>query len=69
MLPLADAAAAEFPRRDVTAQEAERVTHGGTLPATGLGPGPVAVYGPDGGFLALVQDKGDLARPLAVFVP
>ena len=30
VLPLADAAAAEFPRRDVTTQEAERVAHGGT---------------------------------------
>jgi tRNA pseudouridine55 synthase len=69
VLPLADAAAAEFPRRNVTAKEAERVTHGGTLPATGLGPGAVAVFGPGGEFLALVQDKGGLAKPLAVFVP
>jgi tRNA pseudouridine55 synthase len=69
VLPLADAAAAEFPRRDVTDAEAERVAHGGTLPAIGLAPGPAAVYGPDGGLLALVQETGGLARPLAVFVP
>ncbi len=69
VLPLADAAAAEFPRRNVTAEEAERVTHGGALPATGLGPGAAAVFGPGGEFLALVQEEGDLARPLAVFVP
>ncbi|HKB32207.1 MAG TPA: tRNA pseudouridine(55) synthase TruB [Streptosporangiaceae bacterium] len=69
VLPLADAAAAEFPRREVTGQEAERVAHGGTLPAAGIGPGPVAVYGPDGGFLALIEEEGGVARPLAVFVP
>jgi tRNA pseudouridine55 synthase len=69
VLPLADVAAAEFPRRNVTAKEAERVAHGGALPATGLGPGVVAVFGPGGEFLALVQEEGDLAKPLAVFVP
>jgi tRNA pseudouridine55 synthase len=67
VLPLAGAAAAEFPRRDVTTQEAERVAHGAPLPATGLAPGPVAVFGPGGDLIALVADKGGLARPLAVF--
>lgn len=69
VLPLADAAAAEFPRRDVTDKDAERVAHGGALQAAGLGPGPIAVYGPGGVFLALVEENGDLAKPLAVFVP
>lgn len=69
VLPLADVAAAEFPRRDVTAQEAERVAHGAPLTAAGLGPGPVAVFAPGGGLLALVEEKGTHARPLAVFVP
>jgi tRNA pseudouridine55 synthase len=69
VLPLADAAAAEFPRKNVTEREAERVAHGATLPATGLAPGPVAVFGPAGDLIALVTDKGDQARPLAVFVP
>jgi len=69
VLPLAEVAAAEFPRRDVTAAEAERVAHGVPLPATGLGPGPVAVFGPEGGLLALVEEEGAHARPLAVFVP
>lgn len=67
VIPLAEAAAAAFPRRDVTAAEAERVAHGGPLPATGAGPGPVAVFGPDGAFLALVADTGGQARPVAVF--
>jgi tRNA pseudouridine55 synthase len=69
VLPLADAAAAEFPRRNVTAEQAQRVTHGGVLPAAGLGPGAVAVFGPDGEFLALVEEHGGLAKPLAVFAP
>ena len=69
VIPLAEAAAAAFPRRDVTAEEAERVAHGGALPAAGAGPGPVAVFGPDGAFLALAADSGATARPVAVFVP
>jgi len=69
LLPLAEVAAAEFPRRDVTTEEAERVAHGAPLPATGLGPGPVAVFAPGGGLLALVEEKGGQAKPLAVFVP
>ena len=36
-------------------------------PATGV-PGPVAVFGPDGGFLALVEDRGETTRAVAVFV-
>lgn len=67
VIPLAEAAAAAFPRREVTAVEAERVSHGGPLPATGAGSEPVAVFGPDGAFLALVADAGGQARPVAVF--
>ena len=69
VLPLAEAAAAEFARRDVSAEEAQRVAHGAALPAVGLGPGPVAVFGPDGELLALVQEQAGRAKPLAVFVP
>jgi tRNA pseudouridine55 synthase len=69
VLPLADVAAAEFPCRTVTGAQAQRVAHGGTLPAAGLGPGAVAVFGPAGEFLALVEERGDAARPVAVFAP
>lgn len=68
LLPIADAARAAFPARDVTADEATVVGHGGALAATGQAPGPVAVFGPDGAFLALVQESGGVAKPLAVFV-
>ncbi|MFF4773460.1 tRNA pseudouridine(55) synthase TruB [Microtetraspora fusca] len=69
ILPMADAVAAAFPRRDVTEEEARLVAHGGRLPAVGLGSGPVGVFAPDGTLLALVEERGRTARPLAVFVP
>ncbi|MBO3746567.1 tRNA pseudouridine(55) synthase TruB [Streptosporangiaceae bacterium NEAU-GS5] len=68
ILPMADAVAAAFPRRDVTEDEARLVAHGGRLPAAGLGPGPVGVFAPDGTLLALVEEHGQAAKPLAVFV-
>lgn len=68
VVPLATAAAAAFPRRDVDAQEARLVGYGGQLPAVGLGPGPVGVFGPEGDLLALVEEGGGKARSLAVFV-
>ena len=67
LLPIEVAARAAFPARDVDESAATVISHGGPLPATGL-PGPVAVFGPDGGFLALVEDRGEVTRALAVFV-
>ena len=67
VLPIADAARAAFPSRDVDDAEANVVSHGGPLPATGS-PGPVAVFAPDGRFLALVEDRGATTRAVAVFV-
>ena len=70
ILPIADAVAAAFPRRDVGEHDARGIAHGGRLPAVGLGAGgPVGVFGPDGGLLALVEERDGVARPLAVFVP
>lgn len=68
ILPMAEAVAAAFPRRDVTAEEAGVVAHGGRLPSLGLGRGPIGVFGPDGTLLALVEEDGKIARSLAVFV-
>ncbi|MBF8187734.1 tRNA pseudouridine(55) synthase TruB [Nonomuraea sp. K274] len=67
ILPIGEAVAAAFPRRDVTAEEARVVGHGGRLPAAGLGTGPIGVFGPDGELLALVEEHGGTARPIAVF--
>ncbi|WP_436760777.1 tRNA pseudouridine(55) synthase TruB [Streptosporangium sp. V21-05] len=69
ILPMADAVAAAFPRRDVTAEEAASVAHGGRLPALGLGSGPIGVFGPGGTLVALVEEHGQIAKSLAVFVP
>ena len=68
LMPLADAAAAVFPRLDVDADTAVRVAHGTPLPRTGIGSGPVAVFGPDGTLLSLVEDRGPRAKHLVVLV-
>jgi tRNA pseudouridine55 synthase len=68
VLPIADAAAAAFPRRDVTADEARLVAHGGRLKAAGAESGPIAVFDPEGVFLALVEEQQGQAKPIAVFV-
>ncbi|GAA4229171.1 tRNA pseudouridine(55) synthase TruB [Actinomadura meridiana] len=68
VVPIGEAVAAAFPRRDVSADDARKVAHGGRLPAAGLGPGPVGVFAPDGSLLALVEEHGPLAKPLAVFI-
>jgi tRNA pseudouridine55 synthase len=69
VLPLAEAAAAAFPARELTADEARTLSHGGRLPGAGAETGPVAAFGPDGTLIALVEEKDGVARPLAVFVP
>ncbi len=69
VIPLADAAAAAFMRRDLSEDEARRVAHGARLPLTAAGGGPVAAFAPDGSLVALLADEGGEARPLAVFVP
>ena len=66
-IPLAEAAAAAFDRRDLTAAEAQAVGHGAKLELTGTGEAPVAAFGPDGSLIALLTDEGGRARSLAVF--
>ena len=64
LVPL-DEAAAAFPRRDLDAEDARRIGHGIPLAPTGR-EGPVAVFGPDGALLALVEDREGAARALCV---
>ncbi|RAJ32293.1 tRNA pseudouridine55 synthase [Kitasatospora sp. SolWspMP-SS2h] len=69
VLPIAEAAAAAFPRWDVDAEQARLLANGVRLDAPGLGAaGPVAVFDPDGRFLALIEESGGKAKPVAVFV-
>ncbi len=83
ILPLGNAAAASFPRRDLSADEARVLAHGGPVaarpaqgaegPAQGAeGPaqgaeGPVAAFAPDGSLVALISQDASRARPLVVF--
>ena len=70
LVPLDAAARAAFPSRDINAEEAGAVAQGGFLAASGRAGEPVAVFGPDGRFLALYEDlpSGKRAKPVAVFV-
>jgi tRNA pseudouridine55 synthase len=69
VLPLAQAAAAAFPRRDLTEDEAGRLAHGGRLTPAGTSAdgAPTAAYAPDGTLIALVAEESGQARPLVVF--
>ena len=64
---LAEAAAAAFSRRELSADEARLLSHGGKLSPTGAGQVPVAAFAPDGTLVALLTDDGGRARSLAVF--
>ena len=75
VVPLAEAAAAAFPRRDLSADEARRLAHGGRLAAqaaqaaqaTQAAGYPTAAFAPDGSLVALLAQQGGQARPLVVF--
>ncbi|MGH3255207.1 MAG: tRNA pseudouridine(55) synthase TruB [Streptosporangiaceae bacterium] len=70
VVPLARAAQAAFPRRDLSEDEARRLAHGGRLApaaASDAHPGPTAAYAPDGTLIALVTEESGEARPLVVF--
>jgi tRNA pseudouridine55 synthase len=83
VLPLAQAASAAFPARQLTEDEARRLAHGGRLTPSadadagagaGAGAGvtdprtPTAAYAPDGTLVALLTEEAGQARPLVVFV-
>ncbi|CAM5732992.1 tRNA pseudouridine(55) synthase TruB [Streptomyces hirsutus] len=69
MLPIAKAAAAAFPRWDVDARRARLLTNCVRLemPEEYAGSGPVAVFDPEGTFLALVEEHLGKAKSLAIF--
>ncbi|WP_217199470.1 tRNA pseudouridine(55) synthase TruB [Streptomyces buecherae] len=68
VLPIAEAAAAAFPRWDVSSEQARLLGNGVRLNGPGLGvEGPVAVFDPDGRFLALIEERDGKAKSLAVF--
>ncbi|MEW5355662.1 tRNA pseudouridine(55) synthase TruB [Streptomyces sp. 16-176A] len=69
VMPVAEAAAAAFPRWDVDARRAKLLTNGVRLemPDEYAGRGPVAVFTPEGRLLALVEEQRGKAKSLAVF--
>jgi tRNA pseudouridine55 synthase len=69
VLPLAQAAAAVFPVRALTAHETTDLRHGKRVPASGQGDGPVAALDPTGELVALLEDRGPEARSLFVVPP
>ena len=70
VLPLAEAARATFPVRDLTADEARALSYGQTIaPVPGAPRGPVAALAPDGELVALVETRGPAVRPTLVFAP
>lgn len=68
VMPLGDAAAAAFTRWDVPEAQARLLLNGARIPMPRFeGAGTVAAFGPDGQFLALVENQGGKAKSLAVF--
>ncbi len=68
VIPLDRAVEAAFPVRALTPEEAQDLSHGRRLAATGT-PGAVGAFAPDGRCVALVQDAGEVAKALVVFAP
>lgn len=68
LIPLAAAAAATFPVRELSEQEAIDLGHGKRLPSTVPGRGePVAAIGPDGRLVAMLDETREEARSHVVF--
>ncbi|GGV86607.1 tRNA pseudouridine synthase B [Streptomyces griseoloalbus] len=69
VMPIAEAAAAAFPRWDVDTRRARLLINGVRLemPEEYAGSGAVAVFDPEGRFLALVEEHRGKAKSLAVF--
>ena len=67
-VPLAVAAERVLPRRDVDAEAARVLSHGGPLAPSGMA-GPYAVFGPDGRVVAVVSEREGKARAEVVLAP
>jgi tRNA pseudouridine55 synthase len=70
VLPLADAARASFAVRELTAAEATAVGYGQRIPSVApLRSEPVAAFAPDGALVAMLDERGTLAKAHVVFAP
>jgi tRNA pseudouridine55 synthase len=68
VLDVSDVARRCFPAYDLSDEQARDVGYGRKLAATVGSPGPVAVFDPTGRFLALYEQRGEVAAPVAVFI-
>lgn len=68
VIPLADAARSGFTSFDLTEEQAVDVGFGRPLELVLPAPAPVAMFAPDGRFLALYEQRGSRARSVAGFV-
>ncbi|MCW2784491.1 MAG: truB [Marmoricola sp.] len=68
LVDIAAAARSSFPAYELDDVQASLVRVGRKLPLDLPAEGAVAVFAPDGEFLALYERGGELARPVAVFV-
>ena len=68
VIPLDQVVATAFPRRELTEQEAVDLSYGKKLQPTGRG-GTIGAFAPDGGCVALIVDRHDVARASVVFRP
>ncbi|HVE28025.1 MAG TPA: tRNA pseudouridine(55) synthase TruB [Sporichthya sp.] len=73
LVPLAAAARAAFPHRDLDAEAARIVANGGWIPVDGAttsteaAPAAVAAFGPDGDLVCLLSDKTGRSWPIVGF--
>jgi tRNA pseudouridine55 synthase len=70
LVSLADAARASFTARELTAAEATAVGYGQRIPSVApLRSEPVAAFAPDGTLVAMLDERGTLAKAHVVFAP
>ena len=67
-VPLDRTVAQAFARRDVTADQARSLAHGGRLPAVGSD-GTYGAFDPDGHVIAMLREERGTARPVVVLRP
>lgn len=68
-VPLAQAVAAAFPVRVLSAEEATRISHGNRIAPGTLGPGPIGLFAPGGEVVALAEERPGYTKPTVVFEP
>jgi tRNA pseudouridine55 synthase len=67
LLPMGDAARAQFVVHELTGEEAAAVGHGRRILADREGETVVAALAPDGSLVAILDESGPEARPVVVF--